>query len=145
MSRKRPHRTMALAIFFFLIGVIIMSIFGQRSQPVIVNGIQIRSVRSDRPEFHRIYTASIDGGFTVKVEMRWFIGSRFDNSELTQRDGKYILFDARSVADKIIDRDLYPKVQKVVNEILRQDKAFIASNPDQYTDETGVTWKRIAQ
>ncbi len=104
--------------------------------------IHIENVRSDRPEFHRIYTATVGDGFHIKVEMKWFLGSRFDSSMITQKDGKYIFFQAHEVADKIIDRELYPLVQKAVDEILREDKRFIDSNPAEYIDQTGTTWRR---
>ncbi len=106
---------------------------------------EIQSIANEPPQFKRKYRAVIEGGWTVKIEMysthSSYIGdSRRDSSELDQAGGEWVLFDAKAVADKIIDRELYPKVQQVVDEILRMDGEFMASHPSQFTDERGDTW-----
>jgi hypothetical protein len=105
--------------------------------------ITITAPEQDAPEFERIYKSDLDGGFRVEIRIRTFLGSRMDSSILYQENGKYILFDAESVADKIIDRELYPRVQFAVDEMLRLDREFMASEPVQYTDENGTTWRRV--
>jgi hypothetical protein len=120
-----------------------MYFFGRRVEKSESNGIEIALVPNDEPQFRRGYTARIDGGFRVEMELRTSSGRRYDSSSLYQANGKYILFDANAVADKIIDRDLYPKVQAVVDRILELDADFLASKPTRFTDENGVVWQRV--
>jgi hypothetical protein len=104
--------------------------------------ITIKLVADDQPEFRREYVCELEGGFKVEVEMYTSYGRRNDSSFLRQRGDKFIIFDLRAVADKIIDRELYPRVQAAVDRILALDKAFIDSNPREFIDEKGVTWRR---
>jgi len=97
------------------------------------------------PQFRRSYEIVLDGGFTVSVEIGYWSLGRRDSAELRQRNGKWILFDIDAIADKIIDRDLYPLVQVAVNEIMEIDKAFRRSNPNTFTDEQGVVWRRAGE
>lgn len=108
-----------------------------------VGEIVIRGIREDRPKFARTYTASVGDGFKVIVTMKTYTFGRSDWSELRQSDNRYIVFDAKRVADKIIDRELYPLVQAAVNKILEMDKQFLATHPDEYTDDTGAQWRRV--
>lgn len=147
MINKPLFITSVVGLFLALCGII-LSLLSLSGSPVVPQRTQdpiviVTEVRSERPEFHRIYTLPIEGGFTLKIEMKWFIHDRFDESELRQKDGKRIFFDAKNVADKIIDRELYPKVQRAVNQILEMDRKFIASNPSEYVDETGTRWRKV--
>lgn len=111
-----------------------------------INGIDVTLKREDVPEFRRSYKTQVGDGFTVEVTMvtsSLYLGRRDRLSQLTQKNGKYILFDARSVADKIIDRELYPLVQAVVDTILAMDAEYIASNPTEFIDETGAIWRKV--
>jgi hypothetical protein len=111
--------------------------------PIQTEGIQIIDGPNDKPKFARTYIAAVGNGFTIKIKRYDSTYRRFDMSELDQVGGKWILFDADRVADKIIDRDLYPLVQAKVDAILALDKAYIDSKPDEFTDESGVTWRKV--
>ncbi len=106
-------------------------------------GFAITLSPEDRPEFKRTYKKKLDARCTIKVDIYVFYGSHISESgELTQPDGRWVLFDPRKVADKIIDPVLVSLVQKACDEILALDAAFRANLPDEFTDDGGVKWKR---
>ncbi len=108
------------------------------------SGIHIEDVHADVPEFERVYTVKIDGRCSMKVTMKTFLSSnRMCNGELTQPNGKWLLFDPKAVADKIIDPILSPLIQKCCDEILGMDKDFMDSNPNSFIDERGRKWERV--
>lgn len=121
-----------------------MSLFWSRKTAELVEGdIRIYPIAQDRPEFRRIYKVTVGDGFMVEIELWSWIFGRTDSSTVTQKNGKYISFDANAVADKIIDRELYPLVQDAVNRILAIDKAYIATKPSEFTDDQGKVWRRV--
>lgn len=130
---------MALS-FFALVG---LAGCHPKSQTQYEGNISVTDMHPEPPEFRRKYKTVVGDGFVVEVELRsWSLG-RLDSSTLTQKNGKYIFFDADRVADKIIDRELYPLVQAAVDEILILDRKFIASNPSEFTDEKGAVWRKV--
>lgn len=100
---------------------------------------------NDPPAFRRDYHARLVNGFsvTVKMETSMFGERRERYSQVTQANGRWVLFDVRRVADKIIDRELLPMVQAASREILAMDAAFVANEPRQFRDSRGVTWQRV--
>jgi hypothetical protein len=116
---------------------------GKQLKSVYVKGIKITPKCEDQPEFKRDYEITVGKGIVVQIEMRTGVCGRSDSSFIKQPNGKYIGFQANAVADRIIDRELYPLVQKAVDEILLLDHEFIKSKPLEFTDETGTTWKRL--
>lgn len=94
--------------------------------------------------FERIYAVTVGDGFKIRVRMKWFCGGRRNDysSTVTQRDGKQIGFDLHSVADKIIDRDLYPLVQDAADAIIAMDREIEQNPPRRFTDTHGNTWVR---
>ena len=100
--------------------------------------------REDRPQFARTYTARMPSGTALEIKINrfriiddvWMLGS------LTQLNGKYVFFDPRKVADKIIDRELLPSVEEAVSKILSLDSEFRKTKPPEFTDTDGVTWIR---
>ena len=110
-------------------------------------GIQIKNNPEDPPEFSRTYTAATTGGVVVEVDIKnWrYSSDTYTNGVLTQPDGKWIIFDVKRVADKIIDPILLPSVEALVKEILAIDAAFRKTKPTEFTDEKGVTWVRKEQ
>lgn len=103
--------------------------------------------KEDPPEFERVYEAMVQtsvGRFAVKIRRYTsrFSGRTDHYGELRQGSGSYILFDPQNVADKIIDRELYPKVQAVIDRMLEMDRKFVESNPCEFTDSRGVTWQK---
>lgn len=107
------------------------------------SGISIKAVREDAPKFKREYTAKLDDGRSIKVTMYTiWRGRRTSNGELTQRDGKWVLFDPERVAEKILDPALVPKINARVKEIFSLDRAFMHNQPGEFTDETGAVWRR---
>lgn len=110
-----------------------------------IGNVSISLKPEDRPEFARTYNTTIGNGFRLEITLKTYTfgSTRSDWSQLHQRNGKYIMFDAHAVADKIIDRELYPLVQAAVDEILRIDREFIDSKPSEFIDDTGAKWKRV--
>jgi len=66
------------------------------------------------------------------------------SDELKQRDGKWIIFDCDDVAEKIIDRDLVPKVESACKSIHAIATEFWRQNndPNEFTDRDGRIWRR---
>jgi hypothetical protein len=121
--------------------------FEKKQSPDTPSGISIKSKPEDPPEFWRTYTAATETGVVIKVEIKnWTYSSdTYTTGVLTQPDGKWITFDVKRVADRIIDPVLLPAVEAVVKEILKIDAAFRKTKPTEFTDEKGVTWIRKVQ
>jgi hypothetical protein len=66
------------------------------------------------------------------------------SDQLIQRDGRQIGFDCNNVADKIIDRDLVPKVEAACKMVHAAATAYWKGNndPSEFTDSAGKVWKR---
>jgi hypothetical protein len=119
--------------------------------PIAVIPIVVTPSPEAPPEFERKYAVSVGahlkGGPFAVVITCWTTRSaslgRLTRGDLTQASGSRIDFDPKRVADRIIDRDLYPIVQAAVDDILANDAAFVASNPAEYTDSNGATWRRV--
>lgn len=108
------------------------------------SGIHIENIRADLPRFERVYSVTLDTRATMKVTLKtYYKGSRYESGELTQPNGKWVLFEPRAVADKILDPVLVPKIQRCVDEIFALDKEFIASKPSEFTDGSGTKWRRV--
>jgi hypothetical protein len=71
-----------------------------------------------------------------------FLESRMDTSELDQSDGKWVLFDLHAPADKILDRDLIPIVERYCADILKMDDAYMGAAVE-FTDKQGHVWRRV--
>lgn len=95
----------------------------------------------DQPQFSREYTAEIGDGFVVTLT-RKTLYSRSWSGEITQRDGKWVLFDPERVADKVLDRDLVPLIEALVAQVDRMDREFMNSRPSEFVDENGTLWRR---
>lgn len=104
--------------------------------------IEATLAREGAPRFERVYKTMLSGGFEVEIKMSTYCGRRSNTSTITQRNGRWVLFDVEAVADKIIDRELCPLVEAVVARVLALDKAFMAMRPDSFVDEDGATWRR---
>lgn len=127
-----------------IVGLLAFLGFGCEKAPLTMDGISIKEIPSDIPAFKREYTAKIDARCSIKISLRsWWHGDRMKSGELNQPDGKWLLFDPDAVADKIIDPILVPLVQAKVDAILAMDKAYMDSEPSEFTDETGVRWQRM--
>jgi hypothetical protein len=118
-------------------------------KPLIVSlepTITMTADKADPPELRRKYRATVGDGFVIEVqrESSRFSGRRDRYSTLTQPDRRYVLFDSEKVADKIIDRELYPLVQPVVDRMLELDAAYMASPAaKEFTDTNGVRWRQV--
>lgn len=107
------------------------------------SGVTIKTIREDRPKFKREYSAKLDDGRSIKITIYNSSGLIFKNGELTQRNGKWVLFDPDRVAEKILDPVLVPKINERIREIFALDRAFRHNNPGQFTDEAGTVWQRV--
>ncbi len=107
------------------------------------SGIHVEDIRADVPQFKRVYTAKLDNRASIKIEIKTFIGNdRYYSGELTQPNGRWILFDPKAIADKILDPVLLPIIKKYTDEIIALDKTYIKSDPNEFMDEKGQKWKR---
>jgi len=133
-------------IFLKGMGVTIVGFFSRDVQPkqTTPSGITIQDLPADRPGFKRRYTAHINDEVSMKIELQTSYGnSRYDMSELDQRNGSWVLFDLHRPADKILDREILPTVQKLCAEIVEIDRTYIDARPNEFTDEGGVRWRRV--
>lgn len=121
-----------------------MGIFSKRDVvQELTNGISIKDVREERPDFRRVYSTKLADRGTATIEIRTFIGnSRYASGELRQNDGRWVLFEPERVADKIIDPVLVPLVEQFAKQVFALDKAFMASDPSEFIDESGATWRK---
>lgn len=96
------------------------------------------------PKFKRTYRAKLPNHATLTITMYTssIIGRTDRFGELTQWNGKWILYDVHAVADKIIDRELYPLVQNLTDQALVLDRQFVQNLPKEFMDETQTIWKR---
>lgn len=106
--------------------------------------LQIDNIREENPQWGRRYVIRLDKRATLTVSTYTFLGGRTVRGELRQPDGKYITFEPREIADKIIDRTLVPMVQAACDEILALDRAYISSNRQEFVDESGAKWQLVA-
>lgn len=118
------------------------------SQPAtdeLPTGITVSTKPEDRPRFTRIYTKQLDSRARVKVEAKTFLSrrDRYFSGELTQPNGRWVLFDPKEVAEKILDPTLVPLIEAFVAEAMRLDRAFMANDPGEFVDEDRVKWQRV--
>lgn len=113
------------------------------SPPPTESGIHIQNVAGDAPEFERIYTARLDNRASIKVGMKIFLNSMFKSGELTQSNGRWVLFDPDAIADKILDPALVPLVEKYVDEIYALDREYRKNEPTEYVDKSGRKWRQV--
>ena len=121
---------------------------GVSSKDPRLSGITV-SEANERPEFKRVYETTVTSRgmvFAIKIEARcwWFEQAceRGYTANITQPDGKWVLFDPKSPAEKILDRDLVPLVEPVCDRIVAADKAYISAPPAEYTDVSGALWRK---
>jgi hypothetical protein len=119
--------------------------FSPKHETVIetTTSMRVEDVRADVPAFKRLYKGQLDARCSITVTARTgYGGTRYKSGELTQPNGKWVLFDPDAVADKILDPALVPLVQAFCDEAAAQDVAFIRNDPSQFIDERGVRWVR---
>lgn len=109
--------------------------------------ITARDVPPDAPPFGRQYRATVNiprGPFVIEINMETskYRGRTDRYSTVTQPNGTWILFNPNAVADKILDRELYPHVQRIADQALAMDAKYVEEQPDTFTDAAGTTWRR---
>jgi hypothetical protein len=111
------------------------------------SGISVENIREDVPKFERVYTARLDASATIKVTIRrsWGGSDLYKTGELTQPNGRWVLFDPNAIADKILDPALVPLVQKCVDEIYGLDRAYRSPEPSEFLDKRGVHYRTEAK
>lgn len=121
-----------------------MGFWNHEAATITPTGIKIQEIPADRPQFKRRYTAQVNDQVSLKIELyNGYGGGTYDMSELTQRNGKWVLFDAKSPADKILDREILPTVERLCEEVLQMDAAYRKSKPNEFIDKSGVKWRRV--
>lgn len=97
------------------------------------------------PALSRTYGAKLDERAFAEITMRTsaYFG-RSGSGMLTQPGGRYISFDPKAIADRIIDPGLVPLVEEFAEAVLALDHEFLAANGDQFKDEKGRIWRREA-
>jgi hypothetical protein len=100
--------------------------------------------REDVPSFKVVYECGTVGrGVDLKISARTTsYRDRVYGGELSQGWGKYVWFDAANPADKILDREILPEVQRLCALVIERDSAWIANGPKSFTDEGGTVWTR---
>lgn len=106
------------------------------------SGIHVEDVAADVPQFQRVYTVQLDARASMKITAKTFIGDRMISGELTQPNGRWVLFEPERPADKILDPTLLPLIERACTEILSLDRDYISSDPGEFTDERGQKWRR---
>lgn len=105
--------------------------------------VSITNLPEDVPEFKRRYVSQITEEVTARLEAKTYSFGRHYFAELKQRNGSWVYFDPKNVADKILDRDLVPIVEEWCGAILEADDEFVRSKPIEFVDERGNTWQRL--
>lgn len=107
-------------------------------------GISVNAIPSDPPRFERKYTVPLTDGRSAHVSLYTSprTGRTESYGELRQANGNYVLFDIRRIAEKILDPALVPQVEEAVRKMVAADKAFMASDPKEFTDTAGKHWVR---
>ena len=123
-----------------------MSLFGKSNDPVLVtpSGISVMNIRGEEPRWARTYTARLSDRASVEVTATTYsrISGRSFRGELEQPNGNRVWFEVERIADRIIDRELVPLVERAVGEILDLDRQYMRSERDEFTDESGKKWRR---
>jgi hypothetical protein len=60
-----------------------------------------------------------------------------------QADGNWMIFRVDAIAQSILDPELVPQVEKYVDEMIRLDVEYMASDPKSYVDRNGVRWSKV--
>ena len=121
-----------------------MGFFDARPQaPVSSDDIDVTLKPEDPPRFERIYQMDLPRGCRLKVRLYSSGNYRFDMSEITQGNGRWVMFDVKRPADKILDREILPSVEDACRRILQMDDVFMDSDRDEFTDVKRRTWKRM--
>jgi len=121
--------------------------------PLLAAQMPYKNIRSKVPERATEYYANTNLRGGVKLTITARFDSRFDcigytcgdvyyrayDGMLEQRDGKFVGFDPKNPADKVIDRDLIGWVQTTSAEAIREDTQYIKVAVE-YTDESGQHW-----
>jgi hypothetical protein len=125
-------------------GATLMGFWSHEDVTTTSSGVRVQDLPNNRPSFKRRYTARVNDQVSLKIELHTsYGGSTYDTSELDQRNGKWVLFDAKSPADKILDREILPIVERLCKEILEIDTAYRRGKPNEFIDEAGVKWRRV--
>lgn len=106
-----------------------------------ITDISARQEPEDEPKFERIYTVRLPRSCSMKIRMKTFFG-RHAYGELTQANGNCVWFEPERIADRILDRELVPVIERYVREIFAMDRAFMANKPKEFIDEKGQRWIR---
>lgn len=131
-------------VFLKGMGVTLMGFWSHEAATITPTGIQIKDLTADLPEFKRRYTAPVNDQVSLKIEIKnGYSGGTYEMSELTQRNGRWVLFEAKSPADKILDREILPTIERLCKEILEIDAAYRRSKPNEFVDASGVKWRRV--
>jgi hypothetical protein len=53
-----------------------------------------------------------------------------------------VFFDPEKPADKILDRDILPTVERLCTQVIAADHQWYDANPNEFIDVRGVKWVR---
>lgn len=104
--------------------------------------VKVVDVAEDAPRFKREYAVVINEHVSMRITMRTIYGRTSSRGELTQ-GSKWVLFDPESPADKILDRQILPRVIAFCQTIQNMDAQYRRTPPSQFTDKSGHVWARV--
>lgn len=114
-----------------------------KAEPIDRASVSISEIPEDPPKFRRDYRKKLDGRASCTISMRSSWSRRFSFGELTQPDGRWVMFDPERVAEKILDPSLVPLIEEFTKQVFSLDRDFIKSNPSKFADENGLEWHKI--
>jgi len=106
--------------------------------------ISITDAPEDCPSFHRYYKGVLTNNARIELDAKYLLfKSRYWSGILIQPNGNRVYFDPLRIADKILDPQLVPLIERFCAVSFQLDHEFINSKPDTFVDKDGKIWKQI--
>jgi hypothetical protein len=115
-----------------------------KPEAVTSSGITITNDAEDQLSFERIYVKHLtpEIELSIRAQTDKYIG-RMLTAHLCQPNGTCIHFDPKAVAEHILDPPLVLTAQQTCDEIIKLDKAYMDSHPQEFRDNEGRLWRVV--
>ncbi len=112
--------------------------------PVVIQPLValIRIEPEDQPAFSRHYKVPVSSQVMLEIDAKTSYGERRYQGWLHQWDGRLVGFDPRAIADRILDRELVPVLEKLCPPIIAEDQRFLRLEANEFSDKSGARWIR---